>query len=155
MTNVLKINPADNVVVAIQPQSAGAVIEVDGKAITVQEDVPAGHKIAIADIAEGENVIKYGFPIGHAREDKKAGAWMNEHNIKTNLACLLSYEYHPQEVVLNIPDEKRTFMGYRRKDGQVGIRNEVWIIPTVGCVNGIVNRLSERLRAETGAKKTL
>ncbi|MGM9837006.1 MAG: UxaA family hydrolase [Paludibacteraceae bacterium] len=152
MTNVLKINPADNVVVAIQPQSAGAVIEVDGKAITVQEDVPAGHKIAIADIAAGENVIKYGFPIGHAREDKKAGAWMNEHNIKTNLAGLLSYEYHPQEVVLNIPDEGRTFMGYRRKDGQVGIRNEVWIIPTVGCVNGIVNRLAERLRAETGAK---
>lgn len=152
MTNVLKINPADNVVVAIQPQSAGAVIEVDGKAITVPEDVPAGHKIAIADIAEGENVIKYGFPIGHAREDKKAGAWMNEHNIKTNLAGLLSYEYHPQEVVLNIPDEGRTFMGYRRKDGQVGIRNEVWIIPTVGCVNGIVNRLSERLREETGAK---
>lgn len=152
MTNVLKINPADNVVVAIQPQSAGAVIEVDGKAITVPEDVPAGHKIAIADIAEGENVIKYGFPIGHAREDKKAGAWMNEHNIKTNLAGLLSYEYHPQEVVLNIPDEGRTFMGYRRKDGQVGIRNEVWIIPTVGCVNGIVGRLAERLRAETGAK---
>ncbi len=152
MTNVLKINPADNVVVAIQPQSAGAVIEVDGKAITVLEDVPAGHKIAIADIAEGENVIKYGFPIGHVREDKKAGAWMNEHNIKTNLAGLLSYEYHPQEVVLNIPDEKRTFMGYRRKDGQVGIRNEVWIIPTVGCVNGIVSRLAERLRAETGAK---
>lgn len=152
MTNILKINPADNVVVAIQPQSAGAVIEVDGKAITVLEDVPAGHKIAIADIAAGENVIKYGFPIGHAREDKKAGAWMNEHNIKTNLAGLLSYEYHPQEVVLNIPDEKRTFMGYRRKDGQVGIRNEVWIIPTVGCVNGIVNRLAERLRAETGEK---
>lgn len=152
MTNVLKINPADNVVVAIQPQSAGAVIEVDGKQITVLEDVPAGHKIAIADIAAGENVIKYGFPIGHAREDKKAGAWMNEHNIKTNLAGLLSYEYHPQEVVLNIPDEGRTFMGYRRKDGQVGIRNEVWIIPTVGCVNGIVNKLAESLRAETGAK---
>ena len=67
MTEVLKINPADNVVVAIQPQSAGAVITVDGKQITVLEDVPAGHKIAIVDLAEGENVIKYGFPIGHAR----------------------------------------------------------------------------------------
>ena len=65
MTSVLKINPADNVVVAIQPQSAGAVIEVDGKRITVAEDVPAGHKIAIVDLAQGENVIKYGFPIGH------------------------------------------------------------------------------------------
>ena len=76
MTNILKINPADNVVVAIQPQSAGAVITVDGQSITVLEDVPAGHKIAIKDLAEGENVIKYGFPIGHAREAKKAGSWM-------------------------------------------------------------------------------
>ena len=151
MTAILKINPADNVVVAIQPQSAGAVIEVDGKQITVLEDVPAGHKIAITDLAEGENVIKYGFPIGHAKEAKKAGSWMNENNIKTNLAGLLSYEYHPKEVVLNIPDEKRTFMGYRRKDGQVGIRNEVWIIPTVGCVNGIIEKCAERLRQETGA----
>ena len=151
MTNILKINPADNVVVAIQPQLAGAVIEVDGKRITVLDDVPAGHKIAIQDLAQGENVIKYGFPIGHAREAKKAGSWMNENNIKTNLAGLLSYEYHPKDVVLNIPDEKRTFMGYRRKDGQVGIRNEVWIIPTVGCVNGIIQKCAERLRQETGA----
>ena len=151
MTAILKINPADNVVVAIQPQSAGAVIEVDGKKITVLEDVPAGHKIAITDLAEGENVIKYGFPIGHAKEAKKAGSWMNENNIKTNLAGLLEYEYHPKDVVLNIPDEKRTFMGYRRKDGQVGIRNEVWIIPTVGCVNGIIQKCAERLRQETGA----
>ena len=149
MTSVLKINPADNVVVAIQPQSAGAVITVDGKKITVLEDVPAGHKIAIRDLAEGENVIKYGFPIGHAREAKKAGSWMNENNIKTNLAGLLSYEYHPKQVTLDIPDEKRTFLGYRRKNGQVGIRNEVWIIPTVGCVNGIVQKLCERLRQET------
>ena len=151
MIQVLKINPADNVVVAIQPQSAGAVIDVDGAKITVLEDVPAGHKIAIKDIAKGENVIKYGFPIGHAREAKKAGSWMNENNIKTNLAGLLEYEYHPKDVVLNIPDDKRTFMGYRRKDGQVGIRNEVWILPTVGCVNGIIQKCAERLRQETGS----
>lgn len=151
MTQVLKINPADNVVVAIQPQSAGAVFEVDGHSVTVLEDVPAGHKIAICDIKKDENVIKYGFPIGHAKEDKQAGSWMNENNIKTNLAGLLEYTYNPKDVVLTIPDEKRTFMGYRRKDGQVGIRNEVWIIPTVGCVNGIVNKLAERLREETGA----
>lgn len=151
MTQVLKINPADNVVVAIQPQSAGAVFEVDGHSVTVLEDVPAGHKIAICDIKKDENVIKYGFPIGHAKEDKQAGSWMNENNIKTNLAGLLEYSYNPKDVVLTIPDEKRTFMGYRRKDGQVGIRNEVWIIPTVGCVNGIVNKLAERLREETGA----
>ncbi len=151
MTSILKINPADNVVVAIQPQHKGDVILIDGKQITILEDVPAGHKIAITDLQQGENIIKYGFPIGHAREDKKAGSWMNEHNIKTNLAGLLSYEYHPQDVVLDIPDEKRTFMGYRRKNGDVGIRNEMWIIPTVGCVNGIIQKIAERLREETGA----
>jgi len=154
MTQILKINPADNVVVAIQPQQKGAQIEVDGQIITLLEDVPAGHKIAIRDLAEGENVIKYGFPIGHAKEAKKAGSWMNENNIKTNLAGLLSYEYHPQDVVLDIPAEGRTFMGYRRSDGQVGVRNEVWIIPTVGCVNGIVQKIAERLKAETGEAGT-
>ena len=151
MTEILKINPADNVVVAIQAQHKGAQIEVDGQCITLIEDVPAGHKIAIRDLAKGENVIKYGFPIGHATEDKKAGSWMNEHNIHTNLAGLLSYEYHPKNVELNIPQEDRTFMGYRRSDGQVGVRNEIWIIPTVGCVNGIVNSIADRLRQETGA----
>ena len=150
MTSILRINPADNVVVAIRPQQKGAVISIDGKQITVLEDVPAGHKIAIKDLAEGENIIKYGFPIGHAREAKQAGSWMNEHNIKTNLAGLLSYEYHPVDVVLNIPDEKRTVLGYRRKNGDVGIRNEFWIIPTVGCVNGIIEKIASRLRQETG-----
>lgn len=154
MTQILKINPADNVVVAIQPQQKGAQVEVDGQVITLLEDVPAGHKIAIRDIAQGENVIKYGFPIGHAREDKKAGAWMNENNIKTNLAGLLSYEYHPTPVSLDIPCENRTFMGYRRSDGQVGVRNEIWIIPTVGCVNGIVQKIAERLREETKGEGT-
>lgn len=154
MTQILKINPADNVVVAIQPQQKGAQIEVDGQVITLLEDVPAGHKIAIRDLAQGENVIKYGFPIGHAREDKKAGAWMNENNIKTNLAGLLSYEYHPTHVDLDIPCENRTFMGYRRSNGQVGVRNEVWIIPTVGCVNGIVQKIAERLREETKGEGT-
>lgn len=152
MTEILKINPADNVVVAIQAQHKGSQIEVDGQCITLLEDVPAGHKIAIRDLAKGENVIKYGFPIGHAIEDKKAGSWMNEHNIHTNLAGLLSYEYHPKNVELNIPQEDRTFMGYRRSDGQVGVRNEIWIIPTVGCVNGIVNAIADRLRQETEAE---
>ncbi|MBR1808733.1 MAG: altronate dehydratase [Paludibacteraceae bacterium] len=151
MTSILRINPADNVVVAILPQHQGDVIQIDGKQITVLENVPAGHKILITDLKQGENIIKYGFPIGHAKEDKKAGSWMNENNIRTNLAGLLEYEYHPTEVTLNIPDEKRTFMGYKRKNGDVGIRNEMWIIPTVGCVNGIIQKIAERLRAETGA----
>ena len=150
MTPVLRINPADNVVVAILPQQAGTVLNIDGQIVTLLEDVPAGHKIALQDFSEGENIIKYGYPIGHARQAIKAGAWVNEKNIRTNLAGLLNYEYRPVPVDGNSePAKSLTFKGFRRTDGQVGIRNEVWIIPTVGCVNGIVNQLAERLRQET------
>lgn len=150
MTPVLRINPADNVVVAILPQQAGTVLNIDGQIVTLLEDVPAGHKIALQDFSEGDNIIKYGYPIGHARQAIKAGAWVNEKNIRTNLAGLLDYEYRPVPVDGNSePAKSLTFKGFRRPDGQVGIRNEVWIIPTVGCVNGIVNQLAERLRQET------
>lgn len=150
MTPVLRINPADNVVVAILPQQAGTVLNIDGQTVTLLEDIPAGHKIALQDFSEGDNIIKYGYPIGHARQAIKAGAWVNEKNIRTNLAGLLNYEYHPVPVDGNSePAKSLTFKGFRRPDGQVGIRNEVWIIPTVGCVNGIVNQLAERLRQET------
>lgn len=148
----LKINPADNVVVAISPLSKGETISVDGRNITLVDDVPAGHKVLLTDLKEGENVIKYGYPIGHAKEDKVAGSWMNENNIKTNLAGLLSYTYEPKLVDVSAPNKGLTFKGYERKNGNVGTRNEIWVIPTVGCVNGIVNQLVERLKAETGGK---
>jgi altronate hydrolase len=145
----LKINPADNVAVAIVDLPAGEKISVDGIEVTLNENVPAGHKFALKDFAEGENVVKYGYPIGHTQTAKKKGDWINEHNIKTNLAGLLDYTYNPVDASLNIPNKNLTFKGYRRANGEVGIRNEVWIIPTVGCVNGIVNQLAEALRAET------
>ena len=151
-TKYLKINPADNVAVAIVTLPAGEKLTVDGVEITLNEEVPAGHKFALKDFAEGENVIKYGYPIGHARMAKKQGEWMNENNIQTNLAGLLDYTYNPTSVTLDIPHKDLTFKGYRRKNGEVGIRNEVWIIPTVGCVNGIINQLAEGLRRETGGK---
>jgi altronate hydrolase len=145
----LKINPADNVAVAIVDLPAGEKVSVDGIEVTLNENVPAGHKFALKDFAEGENVVKYGYPIGHTQTAKKKGDWINEHNIKTNLAGLLDYTYNPVDASLNIPNKNLTFKGYRRANGEVGIRNEVWIIPTVGCVNGIVNQLAEALRAET------
>ena len=74
---------------------------------------------------------------------------MNENNLKTNLSGTLTYEYHPVDEKLNIPADDRTFQGYRRKNGEVGIRNEVWIVPTVGCVNGIAERLASQLEKET------
>ena len=151
-TKYLKINPADNVAVAIVTLPAGEKLTVDGVEITLNEEVPAGHKFALKDFAEGENIIKYGYPIGHARMAKKQGDGMNENNIQTNLAGLLDYTYNPTSVTLDIPHKDLTFKGYRRKNGEVGIRNEVWIIPTVGCVNGIINQLAEGLRRETGGK---
>lgn len=145
----LKINPADNVVVAIQALSKGQFIEVDGVAVEVIEDIPAGHKLALQDFAEGEHVIKYGYPIGHARFAVSKGALINEKNIKTNLDGVLEYTYEPKLTDPNVAKRDLTFQGYRRANGEVGIRNEIWIIPTVGCVNGIIQQLAEQLRMET------
>ncbi len=148
----LKINPADSVVVCLQAMSKGAEIAVDGKVVILNQDTPAGHKVLINDVAKGENIIKYGYPIGHATTDIKAGDWVNENNLKTNLEGTLEYTYNPVNETLNIADEKRTFKGYMRKNGEVGVRNEVWIVPTVGCVNGIAERLADNLRKETGCE---
>lgn len=148
-SSFIKINPADSVVVCLRPFQKGETIEVDGKSITLLQDTPAGHKVLINDAAQGENIIKYGYPIGHAKEDLKSGQWVNENNLKTNLSGTLTYEYHPVNEKLCIPADSRTFNGYRRKNGEVGIRNEVWIVPTVGCVNGIAERLASQLEKET------
>ncbi len=151
-TKYLKINPADNVAVAIVDLKAGELIALNDTQIVLNQDVPAGHKFALQDFPEGENVIKYGYPIGHATSGIKKGDWVNENNIKTNLAGLLEYTYNPVNVDLSIPKKEVTFKGYRRKNGDVGIRNEIWIIPTVGCVNGIVTQLADSLRSETEGK---
>ena len=148
-TAYLQINKADTVVVCLRPIDKGETLEISGQRITVRQDTPAGHKILLRDTAKGENIIKYGYPIGHAKENLEAGEWVNEHNIGTNLAGTLNYEYKPVEEVLDIKDEHRTFKGYVRKNGEVGVRNEVWIVPTVGCVNGIAERLAKQLEQET------
>ena len=152
----IKINPADNVAVAIEALKAGETIEIEGQSITLNSDVPAGHKILLTDLAEGENIIKYGYPIGHLKENHKKGDWISHDHIKTNLSGLLNYEYKPvgKAELTNpayeewFPKEQLMFQGYRRKNGEVGIRNEVWIVPTVGCVNGIVNQLAGKLQHE-------
>ena len=107
-----------------------------------------GHKYALHDIKCGENIIKYGNPIGHATCDIKAGEHVHTHNVKTNLSGNLEYTYEP--VFYDIPAEEqgRTFMGYVRENGDVGIRNEIWIVNTVGCVN----KVSQRLAELTGAR---
>ena len=149
MTNqaaYLRINPIDKVVVALRPMKAGE--EIAG-GVKLLQDVPQGHKILLQDVKEGEDIIKYGYPIGHALKDMKAGEWVNEDNLKTNLSGTLEYEYKPVDEKLNIAKSDKTFNGYKRANGEVGIRNEVWIVPTVGCVNGIAEELAKRLEEET------
>ena len=145
----LKINPADSVVVCLRAMKAGETVTDGDKEIKLLQDTPAGHKVLLTDKKEGEDIIKYGYPIGHAAKNLKAGEWVNENNLKTNLAGTLEYTYNPVDEKLNIPVENRTIKGYVRKNGDVGIRNEIWIVPTVGCVNGIAEQLAKRLETET------
>ena len=147
-TTYLKINPADSVVVCLSPKKKGDLITIDGRKIAINQDTPAGHKVLIKDVAEGENIIKYGYPIGHAMTSMKAGDWVNENNLKTNLSGTLEYTYNPITEQLTYTNQNRTFKGYVRKNGDVGIRNEIWIVPTVGCVNGIAEKLVAKLKQE-------
>lgn len=151
-TAFLKINPADSVVVCLRPMQKGETINIDGKTIEVKQDTPAGHKLLIKDAPKGTDIIKYGYPIGHTIEDLTEGQWVNENNIKTNLSGSLEYTYSPVDEKLSFENENLTFKGYMRKNGEVGIRNEIWIVPTVGCVNGIAEKLVEMLKAETGCE---
>ena len=151
------INPKDNVAVALEDLRCGDIVE----GITLLQDTPRGHKVVLEGLRAGDNVIKYGFPIGHVTKDAPAGTMVNHECIKTNLEGLLDYKYEPEisplaslgrddtEGVISSEVEKsRTFKGYRRADGQVGIRNQIWVIPTVGCVNGICQEIVNRFRAE-------
>ena len=142
MSKIIKITAGDNVAVALEPLRAGESY----LGVTLREDVPAGHKFALTDIAEGENIVKYAFPIGHATAPIPAGSWVHTHNVKTNLSGMLEYSYHPHPCAVE-KDREATFEGYVREDGRVGVRNEVWIVNTVGCVNGTAKAL-ERLAQE-------
>ena len=151
-TTYLRINPADTVVVCLQAKKKGDVVVIDGRQVVVNQDIPAGHKLLIEDTAKGNDIIKYGYPIGHATEDLKAGNWVNEDNLKTNLSGKLDYTYNPVNQPLTIKNENRHFKGYIRQNGDVGVRNEIWIVPTVGCVNGIAEQLADQLRKETACE---
>lgn len=136
----IRINEADHVAVALEPVFRGETVTAGDLCVTAGEDILQGHKIALTDISQGDAVVKYGFPIGHATEAIARGAWVHTHNLKTNLKGELPYTYEPAVQFLE-PQEPETFMGYRRADGRAAIRNEIWIIPTVGCVNDVAKKL--------------
>ena len=136
----IRIHPDDNVAVALEDLRRGETLTLDTVSVTAIEDIARGHKIALRDIKEGEPVVKYGNPIGLAKADIPAGAWAHVHNVRTGLSESADYTYDHK--VYDKPKvSPRTFMGYRREDGRAAVRNELWIIPTVGCVNSIAARL--------------
>lgn len=139
----LKIHPKDNVAVAIEAISRDEVLSIGTFSLIAQENIDKGHKISLSDIKTGENVIKYGFPIGHAIVDIKAGEWIHAHNIKTNLGEILDYKYQPEIGHKPLALKGKTFAGFRRPDGRVGVRNEIWIIPTVSCVNRTIQLMAK------------
>ena len=138
---VIQIASEDNVAVALCPITAGEIVQVGERySVKVLENIPQGHKIALKSIAKEENIIKYGFAIGHATVEIKAGSWVHTHNMVTNLSGEIEYSYQPE--IKSIPSQKpECFSGFRRKDGRAAIRNEIWIIPTVGCVNDVAKRM--------------
>ncbi|MCM1235661.1 MAG: altronate dehydratase family protein [Ruminococcus flavefaciens] len=141
------INSLDNVAVALTDLKAGEVHE----NVTLTEDITKGHKFALTFIGEGEQVIKYGNPIARATENIQAGSHVHTHNVRTNLSENLEYTYNkiPTELKEVAP---RTVHVYKRANGDVGIRNELWIIPTVGCVNGQAKLILETFKNRFGTK---
>ena len=146
MKDFIKINENDNVIVALRELAAGETILAGTQEVTARETIPAGHKMAIRDIAAGAEVIKYGFRIGNAKENIAAGQWVHVHNLKTALGDLLEYTYEPVETNVKKTEDVK-FMGFARANGKVGVRNEVWIIPTVGCVNNIATAMAKAANA--------
>lgn len=138
MSKLFKINNKDNVAVALEELKKGEIID----NIKLLDDIPFGHKVLLNDLKNGENIIKYGNPIGHLTIDCKKGEHIHEHNLKTNLSDIIEYkycgenEYQPKKCDV-------TFNGYLRQDGRAATRNEIWIIPTVGCVNNTAKRLEK------------
>lgn len=126
----------DTVAICLETGLAGDIAGIDGQQLILREDIPVGHKVSLQAIAAGENVIKYGAPIGHATQPIEQGQHVHAHNLKTNLAGTVTYSFSQQLNELRYSQRSLTFEGYRRGNGDAGIRNELWVVPTVGCVNG-------------------
>ncbi|HRK30168.1 MAG TPA: altronate dehydratase family protein, partial [Tepidisphaeraceae bacterium] len=140
MAQLLRITDSDNVAVALEPLQAGTTV--DG--LTLQDDIPQAHKVALKPIGRGEKVIKYGYPIGIAARDIAAGMHVHVQNVESGLReNLANLKYNKFAGTPAPKPAIRTFEGYRRPDGRVATRNEIWIVNTVGCVNHASQRIAD------------
>ncbi|HEY5466779.1 MAG TPA: UxaA family hydrolase, partial [Clostridia bacterium] len=150
MIAAIRIHPSDNVVVLLEQVDAGQdVVFVCGETIKSLESVHSGHKLAVRDICRGEQVCKYGFPIGQANQDIHKGEWVHVHNLITTLREQNAYSYRKADKIVSF-DKIGFFNGYLRSNGSVGIRNEIWILPMVGCVNHTAKLIAEKCKRLAG-----
>jgi len=143
LPTVWRIDPQDDVATALRPLTAGDVVTVGDAQIILVTDIAKGHKLALHPIAEGTAVRKYGWPIGIATAAIGPGEHVHSHNVKTGLDAELDYQYQPEPPSASAAGELPTFQGYRRADGRVGTRNEIWVLCTVGCVANTARLIAE------------
>lgn len=141
----IKIKDKDTVAVALKELKKGSIQIIDNMEIELLEDIHFGHKFAIKDIKKYDDIIKYGESIGHAAIDIQIGSHVHTHNLKTNLNDIISYKYNKTNFDFIKKDAKKAphFEGYVRDNGKVGVRNDIWIVPTVGCINMTAKNLAK------------
>ena len=156
---LVRVDPADQVGVALRPLVVGEVLTVAGHALTVADPIATGHKIALAAIAAGDDVRRYGWPIGRATAAIAAGRHVHSHNLATKLSGEEPYRYDPAPVPApapaSVPGRAQGFRGYVRGDGSVGTRNQIWVIPTVGCVGRTAQRVAMAAAKASGVDDVL
>ncbi len=143
MAQALRITASDSVATLLGAAAAGETVEAGDDHVVAAGAVPKGHKIALVDLAARDPVIKFGFPIGHATRSIARGEHVHSHNLSTDLSGTLDYQYRPHPDSTPAPASTAMFQGYRRADGRVGTRNEIWILPTVGCVGRTAERIAK------------
>lgn len=148
MLDYIIIDENDNVGVALKDMEKGYTLESPYGILPLKENIPAGHKFALKDISDSEPIIKYGYTIGYATGKITAGCHVHTDNLSTSLDVILSYTYNPDysypDYLLPETGKNAFFNGYRRKDGKAGIRNQIWIVPAVGCVNSVALALERK-----------
>jgi len=136
MNKIVQLHVNDDVVICLQDIYKGENLEIPGvKNIEVKDDIPKGHKILVKPVKSGEDVLKFGYSIGKAKRDLTVGEWVHTHNLESGLKGILEYSYQPVNHEVSTENVQHTFQGYIRENGEAGIRNEIWIINTVGCIN--------------------
>jgi len=141
LARAVRVRPTDDVAVAVDALEPGDVITVGDDSVRIREAIPAGHKVALRSLGVGEVVHKYGWAIGRLTAAVEAGDWIHSHNLKTQLEGTLDYTFEPTPRA-EAPRVERTWEGFKRADGGVGTRNEVWVINTVGCVNWAAEKIA-------------